>query len=75
VRSAGAAKNLPAVSLQTSGAQGMVYWFINGKLLYHLSPEQPLKHQFTEVGHHQIAVSDDAGKTASIEVDVFSSAM
>lgn len=70
LRSAGAAKNLPAVQLQTSGAQGTVYWFINGKLLYHFSPDQPLKHQFTQTGHYQIAVTDEMGKTASIEVDV-----
>jgi penicillin-binding protein 1C len=70
LRSAGAAKNLPAVQLQTSGAQGLVYWFINGQLLYHLPSEQPLKHQFTQVGHYQIAVTDEMGKTASIEVDV-----
>jgi penicillin-binding protein 1C len=71
LRSAGAAKNLPAVSLQTSGAQGMVYWFINGALLYHARPEQALKHQFTQTGHYQIAVLDEMGKTANIEVDVF----
>jgi penicillin-binding protein 1C len=71
LRSAGAAKNLPAVPLQTSGAQGWVYWFINGQLLYKVSPEKPLKHQFTQTGHYQIAVTDEMGKTASIEVDVF----
>jgi penicillin-binding protein 1C len=70
LRSAGAAKNLPAVQLQTSGAQGRVYWFINGQLLYHVSPEQKLKHQFTKTGHYQIAVTDEMGKTASVEVDV-----
>ncbi len=70
LRSAGAAKNLPAVQLQTSGAQGMVYWFINGQLLYHLAPDKLLKHQFSQAGHYQIAVTDEMGKTASIEVDV-----
>ena len=70
LRSAGAAKNLPAVQLQTSGAQGRVYWFINGQLLYHVAPDKLLKHQFTEPGHYQIAVTDEMGKTASIEADV-----
>jgi penicillin-binding protein 1C len=70
LRSAGAAKNLPAVQLQSSGAQGMVYWFINGQLLYYLAPDKLLKHQFSQTGHYQIAVTDDMGKTASIEVDV-----
>jgi penicillin-binding protein 1C len=71
LRSAGAAKNLPIVQLQTSGAQGRVYWFINGQLLYHVNPDKTLKHQFTKTGHHQIAVTDEMGKTASVEVDVF----
>lgn len=72
LRSPGAAKNLPAVPLKTSGAQGSVYWFINGQLLYHVDPTKALKHLFKETGHYQIAVSDEMGKTASIEVDVLS---
>jgi len=59
------------VQLKTSGAQGTtVYWFINGQLLYHVAPDKLLKHQFRQVGHYQIAVTDEMGKTASIEVDV-----
>ncbi len=70
LRSPGAAKNLPVVPLQTSGAQGAVYWFINGQLLYKVDPTKDLKHQFKQSGHYQIAVSDEMGKTASIEVEV-----
>jgi penicillin-binding protein 1C len=70
LRSPGAAQNLPAVPLQTSGAQGVVYWFINGQLLYKVDPTKELKHQFSQAGHYQIAVSDEMGKTASIEVEV-----
>ena len=70
LRSAGAAKNLPMVKLETTGAQGFVYWFINGKLLYKVHPEKYLKHQFKKTGHYQIAVSDEMGKTASIRIEV-----
>ena len=70
LRSAGASKKLPAVKLESSGAQGMVYWFINGQLLYKVSPEKHLKHQFKTSGHYQIAVSDESGKTASITLEV-----
>ncbi len=70
LRSAGAAKNLPTVKLETTGAQGIVYWFINGKLLYKVHPEKHLKHQFQKTGRYQIAVSDEMGKTASIRIEV-----
>lgn len=70
LRSAGAAKNLPRVKLETTGAQGFVYWFINGKLLYKVYPEKYLKHQFKKTGRYQIAVSDEMGKTASIRIEV-----
>jgi len=70
LRSAGAAKNLPMVKLETTGAQGLVYWFINGKLLYKVHPEKYLKHQFKKTGRYQIAVSDEMGKTASIRIGV-----
>ncbi|MDQ7089618.1 MAG: penicillin-binding protein 1C [Methylococcales bacterium] len=70
LRSAGAAKNLPTVKLETTGAQGIVYWFINGKLLYKVHPEKHLKHQFQKTGRYQIAVSDEMGKIASIRIEV-----
>lgn len=70
LRSAGVAKNLPAVKLASSGAHGLVYWFINGKLLYKVHPDKHLTHLFKKTGHYQIAVSDEMGKTASISVDV-----
>jgi membrane carboxypeptidase/penicillin-binding protein PbpC len=70
LRSVGAAKNLPRVLLQTRGAQGRVYWFINGQLRYRVEAEKILTHQFSQAGHYQIAVSDDWGKTASLEIDV-----
>jgi penicillin-binding protein 1C len=70
LRSAGAAKNLPRVKLETTGAQGFVYWFINGKLLYKVHPKKYLKHQFKKTGRYQIAVSDETGKTASIRIEV-----
>ncbi len=70
LRSAGAARNLPTINLESSGAQGLVYWFINGKLIYKVHPHKRLKYQFKNRGRYQIAVSDDAGKTASITIDV-----
>ena len=73
LRSAGAAKNLPMVKLESSGAQGLVYWFINGKLFYKVNPNKHLKHQFKKTGRYQIAVSDEMGKTASIMIDVLTS--
>ncbi|NOQ36897.1 MAG: penicillin-binding protein 1C [Methylococcaceae bacterium] len=73
LRSAGAAKNLPAVKLESRGAQGLVYWFINGKLFYKVNPNKHLKHQFKKTGRYQIAVSDEMGKTASIMIDVLTS--
>ncbi len=70
LRSAGAAKNLPTITLKTSGAQGAVYWFINGKLSYKASAGDVLKHQFKTTGRYQVAVNDETGKTARIRLDV-----
>ncbi|MCK5728747.1 MAG: penicillin-binding protein 1C [Methylococcales bacterium] len=70
LRSAGAAKNLPMIKLKTSGAQGMVYWFINGQLIYKVRANETLKHQFKTTGRYQLAVSDETGKTARIRIDI-----
>jgi penicillin-binding protein 1C len=70
LRSAGVANNLPAVKLASSGAQGQVYWFINGKLRYKVHPDRYLQHRFKKTGFYQLTVSDDIGKTASITIEI-----
>ncbi len=70
LRTAGASQYLPTVTLKVSGAQGRIYWFINGQLIYQIAGDQIIKHHFNDSGHYQIAVSDDLGKTASIEIDI-----
>ena len=70
LRSAGAANNLPLIKLKSSGAQGQVYWFINGELLYKVESSRTLKHQLEKTGNYQIAVTDEMGKTTSITIEV-----
>ncbi len=70
LRSAGAAKNLPTIKLKTSGAQGNLYWFINGQLTYKVRADAVLTHTFNTTGHYQLAVSDETGKTAQVRLEV-----
>ncbi|MCK5871703.1 MAG: penicillin-binding protein 1C [Methylococcales bacterium] len=70
LRSAGAANNLPTIKLKTSGAQGNLYWFINGQLTYKVHVDTVLTHTFKTTGRYQLAVSDETGKTARIRLEV-----
>jgi penicillin-binding protein 1C len=70
LRLAGGSKKLPIVALKTKGAEGIVYWFINGVLRYKAPSNQHLKHQFKTTGRYQLAVTDETGKTASIQLEV-----
>jgi len=70
LRSAGAAKQLPRIRLQSQGGQGQYYWFINGHLKFSANDTQILFYQFKTTGKYQISVIDDAGHSDSINIEV-----
>lgn len=70
LRSAGASKKLPRIKLLAQGGQGKSYWFINAHLKYTTSIKRPVFHQFNSAGRYQITVIDDAGHSASINIEV-----
>ena len=70
LRPVGASAILPKINLKASGGQGTLYWFINGRLLYMAREQQAISHRFNTAGQQQIAVTDDAGNTASVAIRV-----
>ena len=70
LRPVGASAILPKINLKASGGQGTLYWFINGRLLYRAREQQAISHRFNTAGQQQIAVTDDAGNTASVAIRV-----
>ena len=70
LRPAGAAHKLPLIKLTAIGARGQQYWFINGQLLARIKHGELLHYQFTSPGRFQIAVSDESGNNAVVEIRV-----
>jgi len=70
IRAAGASKVRPEISLQVSGGEGRVSWYINGRFWRQIGASVTAVYQPERSGPLQIVAVDDAGQVARTEITV-----
>lgn len=60
----------PVLKLETRGAEGDVYWLINGRMLARQSGKKPFYHRPENPGRLSITAMDDFGHFDRVNVSV-----
>ncbi|MDZ7657151.1 MAG: penicillin-binding protein 1C [Sulfurimicrobium sp.] len=60
----------PVLKLETRGAEGEVYWLINGRMLSHQNGKKPFYHRPENPGRLSITAMDDFGHFDRVNVSV-----
>lgn len=64
------ARSAAVVNLSATGGSGRYQWYVDGNLQHQSSQYDSVTHRFRKPGHRQIVVMDEAGNSASANIQV-----
>ena len=66
IKTSATASILPTVQLDSSGGEGLRFWYLNGKEIMSGNMNKVLRYKFNQAGQYQILVIDSSGQTAMV---------